>query len=153
VSDGNDSPQRYDVLARALLEARPADVKNNAETRETWERCVESVELALRDNDPSFDWHAFRAACGTGIGTGDRKYAVRFLVLVAALIGLPIVWEWHRHAVTEARAIGRSDTWALICEKHPRLAELLLNYDDMNPVVDGPGLRCTDLERHFNQYP
>jgi len=144
VSEGY-AQKDYEVLARALREARPADVMNNAEARETWERCVDCVELALRDNDPDLDWRAFRAACGTGIGIRDRKYAIRFFLLVAALIGVPILWTYHHDAVMEARAAGRGDVWAGLCEQHPGLAERLLPSDE-----NGAPYTCKHFEHHFD---
>lgn len=82
----------------------------------------------------------------------DSKRDSRVFLLLGAVIGLPFLWTWHQDAVMKARATGRSDVWALICEKHPELAERLFDYDDINPSdPNGPPARCKDFEHHFDK--
>jgi hypothetical protein len=74
------------------------------------------------------------------------------VAIVVAVLTSFLWWQHEKEAVQDARAIGRGDTWATICDKHPKLAEALLGYDDTNPSIDIP-LHCKDYENQFEKYP
>lgn len=155
----SNGKEEYAALAHALREVFPAaDYGSDERTTRTWNKCFEELEGVLKRNDTHFDSSEFFGPHGVDWGSPHPAKRIsrndqRVLVLLAAIVVLTALWAWHRNGVKEARAVGRSDTWALICEKHLGLAQRLLDYDDMNPVVDGPPLRCKDLEHHFSQYP
>jgi hypothetical protein len=62
-------------------------------------------------------------------------------LLLFAVIAAPFLWQYHKDALQGARATGRGDTWAKLCEDYPQFA-----------ARNAPG-GCQSYEHHFRDNP
>lgn len=153
VNEANNDTPRSDceAVGYALRKVFPAaDYGSDAKTSKAWNECVAEVAHVMERMDPHFDHSAFLSAIGMG-SWGDKgvsKRDRRWLLLLAVLIGVPILWMYYRAAVANARATGRGDVWAQLCDEHPRLAERLLPIDK-----NGIPYLCKDFERKHSAIP
>lgn len=55
--------KHYEAIAAAIRAARPTGHLDTDEARQTWERTVTSVAVALQKDSPKFNHWRFRTAC------------------------------------------------------------------------------------------